>query len=99
MSKPQVITGKVVISRSPCHLPSDVQCFNAVDVFNFGDEEALLSDHYNVIVFSSQGSMPQCKRLSNGDLDGDTYLAIWDQALTQHIDPNLCIEDEVDFNI
>ena len=30
--------------------------------------------------------------LSNGDLDGDTYLAIWDDEMTRHVRPQQCFE-------
>ena len=46
-----------------------------------------LEDQYNVIVFSAQGRRPQFNKMSNGDLDGDSYLVIWDEDLTQYIDP------------
>ena len=51
--KPQVITGKVLVTRSPCHFPSDLQAFTAVE--NYAVREQFLDDNYNVIVFSSQG--------------------------------------------
>ena len=29
--KPKVLEGKILVTRSPCHFPSDLQGFNAVD--------------------------------------------------------------------
>jgi len=73
-----------LVTRCPCHFPSDVQRYTAVADYSFGEQDPYLEDQYNVIVFSSQGDIPQCKCLANGDLDGDTYLVIWDQELFKH---------------
>ena len=47
-----------------------------------------MHDNFNVVVFSSQGERPAFNKMSNGDLDGDTYFVCWDQELTQHFDPS-----------
>lgn len=80
---PEIIVGKVIMTRMPCHLPSDVQCFTAVD--NLDVFANNLHDNVNVVVFSSQGSFPSFNRMSNGDLDGDTYFVCWDQNLVKHV--------------
>ena len=49
--KPKIVEGKVILTRAPCHLPSDIQCFIAVD--NLAVRENYLHDNFNVIVFSS----------------------------------------------
>lgn len=36
---------------------------------------------YNVVVFSTKGERPDQHKLSNGDLDGDTYMVVWDSEL------------------
>ena len=65
----------------------------AVDSYAFGDD-MYLEDQFNVIVFSAQGDRPQFNKMSNGDLDGDTYLAIWDEDLTKFIEPENCFEPD-----
>ena len=47
-----------------------------------------------MIVFSSKGERPQFNKLSNGDLDGDNYLAIWDEEMTRHVGPYQCFEPD-----
>ena len=37
--------------------------------------------------------------LSNGDLDGDTYLAIWDPQMTEYLGPDDCEEPEEPENV
>ena len=68
----------------------------AVDEYEFGDDK-FLQDQYNVIVFSAKGSRPQCNKMSNGDLDGDTYLCIWDENLTESIGTESCKEPESNY--
>ena len=38
---------------------------------------------YNVVVFSTMGERPDQHKLSNGDLDGDTYMVVWDYDLVK----------------
>ena len=35
--------------------------------------------------------------MSNGDLDGDSYLVIWDKTLTKYINPISCVDPEVNY--
>ena len=49
--KPEIVEGNVVVTRAPCHLPSDIQCFKAVN--NLAVRDNYLRDNFNVIVFSS----------------------------------------------
>ena len=42
----------------------------------------------NIIVFSSKGSRPQCNQMSNGDLDGDKYLIIWNKDILSYVTPD-----------
>ncbi|KAL0945576.1 hypothetical protein HGRIS_014736 [Hohenbuehelia grisea] len=69
-----IITGTVMITRSPQIHPGDVQFVTAV-------RKAKLAHLKNVVVFSCRGrrSLPSC--LGGGDLDGDIYNLI--------LDPNL----------
>ena len=73
----QIITGNVVITRSPALHPGDVQCVSAVDV----PQESPLRALHNVVVFSSYGERDLPSQLSGGDLDGDLYNIIYDNDL------------------
>ena len=86
ISEPEVIKGPVLMTRSPCHKPSDIQCFKAVDRPQIRANN--FHDNFNVIVFSSQGTRPAFNKMSNGDLDGDTYFVCWDQEIVSHFDPD-----------
>lgn len=72
-----MITGNVVITRSPALHPGDVQCVTAVDVPIDSPLRAL----HNVVVFSSHGLRDLPSQLSGGDLDGDLYNIIYDNNL------------------
>ena len=74
---PKLLTGNVVITRSPALHPGDVQCVTAVDVPGDNPLRAL----HNVVVFSSHGQRDLPSKLSGGDLDGDLYNIIYDDAL------------------
>ena len=74
---PRLLTGNVVITRSPALHPGDVQCVTAVDV----PEDNPLRALHNVVVFSSHGQRDLPSQLSGGDLDGDLYNIIYDDAL------------------
>ena len=73
----QIITGSVVITRSPALHPGDVQCVTAVKVPSDSPLKAL----HNVVVFSSHGERDLPSQLSGGDLDGDLYNIIYDSSL------------------
>eukprot|EP00026_Physarum_polycephalum_P000038 Phypoly_transcript_00038.p1 GENE.Phypoly_transcript_00038~~Phypoly_transcript_00038.p1 ORF type:complete len:2405 (+),score=353.21 Phypoly_transcript_00038:1425-8639(+) len=67
--KPRLITGFVLVSRSPALHPGDVQKFKAV-------RNRVLDglDIKDCIVFSAQATArPDFHKLSGGDLDGDKY--------------------------
>lgn len=74
---PRLLTGDVVITRSPALHPGDVQTVKAVDV-PAGNK---LRDLHNVVVFSSKGERDLPSQLSGGDLDGDLYNVIYDDSL------------------
>lgn len=74
---PKLLTGPVVITRSPALHPGDVQCVTAVDVPADNPLRAL----HNVVVFSSHGQRDLPSQLSGGDLDGDLYNVIYDDTL------------------
>lgn len=73
----QLLTGNVVITRSPALHPGDVQCVTAVDAPPSSPLRAL----HNVVVFSSMGQRDLPSQLSGGDLDGDLYNIIYDNTL------------------
>lgn len=79
-TKPSVITGKVVVTRSPCLHPGDVRLLKAVD-------KQELSHLVNVIVFSSKGSVPEQNEMAGGDLDGDIYQIIWEKEIVNYLAP------------
>lgn len=72
-----LLTGSVVITRSPALHPGDVQCVTAVDAPGNSPLRAL----HNVVVFSSKGHRDLPSMLSGGDLDGDLYNIIYDDTL------------------
>lgn len=72
-----VLTGPVVITRSPAMHPGDVQCVTAVDV----PLDSPLRSVHNCVVFSSKGDRDLPSQLSGGDLDGDLYNVIYDATL------------------
>ena len=76
-SEGQLITGDVVITRSPALHPGDVQCVTAVNVPSDSPLQAL----HNVVVFSAKGQRDLPSQLSGGDLDGDLYSIIYDHSL------------------
>jgi RNA-dependent RNA polymerase len=43
---------------------------------------------YNVVVFSTKGDRPDQNKLSMGDLDGDTYMVLWDKDIVNEFKEN-----------
>lgn len=72
-----VLTGSVVVTRSPALHPGDVQCAFAVKV----PADSPLMALRNCVVFSSKGERDLPSQLSGGDLDGDLYNVIHDTNL------------------
>lgn len=72
--KPKVVTGPVTVGRSPCLHPGDIQPLTAVDV-------PQLRHLVDVIVFPRVGRRPIPSMLCGGDLDGDIYFCIFDEAI------------------
>ncbi|CAK0840587.1 unnamed protein product [Prorocentrum cordatum] len=72
----RVITGPVVIYRSPSYSPGDIRVLQAVDI---GGE--VLED---CILFSASGTRPAADTMSGGDLDGDLFAVFWDARITRY---------------
>lgn len=66
--------------------PGDVRVLKAVD------RPELRNQHCNVVVFSSKGDRPEQNKLSCGDLDGDSYLIIWEEDIMKHMNPEKMYE-------
>ena len=64
---PRLLTGDVVITRSPAMHPGDVQCVKAVDV----PPDSPLKALHNLVAFSRHGERDLPSQLSGGDIDGD----------------------------
>ncbi|KAL8699255.1 MAG: hypothetical protein Q9224_001493 [Gallowayella concinna] len=81
----EILTGRVVITRSPALHPGDVQYVESVDV----PLDSPLRSVHNCVVFSSKGNRDLPSQLSGGDLDGDLYNIIYDDSLmpTMRSDP------------
>lgn len=73
-----VLTGDVVVFRSPVQLMSDIQVMKACDYKSLG----YIKD---CIVFSTQGEIPPASILSGGDYDGDKASVIWDERIVKEI--------------
>jgi hypothetical protein len=64
---PEVITGKVIVTRNPVLHPGDLQIVTAVEP----PKDSALWDLRNCVVFSQKGARDLPSMLSGGDLDGD----------------------------
>lgn len=72
-----ILTGSVVVTRSPALHPGDVQCLSAINV----PADSPLRALQNCVAFSSKGTRDLASQLSGGDLDGDLYNIIYDASL------------------
>ncbi|KAJ3194438.1 hypothetical protein HK101_002707 [Irineochytrium annulatum] len=77
--EPVVIEGDVLVVRNPCYHAGDIIRLKAVR----GDEQ--VAHCLDVIVFSCQGERPDPDKSSGGDLDGDSFIAIWDERLLEAV--------------
>lgn len=68
------VEGPVVVGRSPCLHPGDIQPVKAV----YRDDLRHLVD---VVVFPNHGKRPIPSMLSGGDLDGDLMHVLWEPSL------------------
>uniref|UniRef100_M4BLR9 RNA-dependent RNA polymerase n=1 Tax=Hyaloperonospora arabidopsidis (strain Emoy2) TaxID=559515 RepID=M4BLR9_HYAAE len=66
----------VVVHRSPCHHPGDIRVlYCRIDV------PLPLRQLKDCIVFPCEGPRPHPDECTGGDLDGDTFVVIWDERL------------------
>jgi len=65
-----VYEGRVLLARHPIHNPAHMQAFQAVKQPAL---QAFLGPRAGVLFFSVQGTPSPASRLSEGDMDGDTY--------------------------
>ncbi|KXZ45061.1 hypothetical protein GPECTOR_59g670 [Gonium pectorale] len=70
----RLVGGSVVMIRNPCYDPADVRVLDVVDCPACGH----LVD---VLVLPTHGPRPTADEASGGDLDGDTFLVIWDEDI------------------
>jgi hypothetical protein len=74
------IVGDVLIARSPCNHPGDVQHARAVR------RNARFQDaHSGSLVFSARGERPLPDMLAGGDLDGDEFYVIHDPTIVPFV--------------
>jgi RNA-dependent RNA polymerase len=66
----ELITGKVIVSKSPWVHPGDVRVLNCVS-------KNELKGYFNIIIFSCKGERPEPSKMAFGDLDGDVYWISW----------------------
>jgi RNA-dependent RNA polymerase len=61
----------VLVTKNPCLHPGDIRKLKAVSV---PELESCMRD---CIVFSVDGSRPNCNEMAGSDLDGDQYWVYW----------------------
>ncbi|CAI5747319.1 unnamed protein product [Peronospora destructor] len=66
----------VAVHRSPCHHPGDIRVLRCRT-----DVPRQLCQLKDCIVFPCQGPRPHPDECTGGDLDGDTFVVIWDKRL------------------
>lgn len=76
-----------MVTKNPCSHPGDIRLLKAV---NKEDPRYDALSHYvNVIVFPTTGARPEQHKMSGGDIDGDVYMALWDELILEHLTPDV----------
>ena len=71
---PKIITGYMLLARNPSLHPGDIRVVRGVD-------HAALRHLKDVVVLPQKGDRDLASMCSGGDLDGDDYVVLWDEAL------------------
>ncbi|KAH8817394.1 RNA dependent RNA polymerase-domain-containing protein [Xylogone sp. PMI_703] len=79
----------ILVSRSPAHLPTDIQKVRARYV-------PKLKDIKDVALFSRKGPRPLADKLSGGDYDGDRCWICWDENIVKNFE-NASEPQDIDF--
>ena len=93
------IHGPVLVARSPCNHPGDIQKAIALSrptlmqrIKQHYHESLFLDD---VVVFSAEGQRPLPDKLAGGDLDGDEFYVIFDEDIVsaaKTAEPAKCLQ-------
>ncbi|XP_050414814.1 uncharacterized protein LOC126828846 [Patella vulgata] len=70
----KIITGRVIVVKSPCYHSGDLRKLNCVD-------NQKLRHLVDCVVFPTQGERPVSDEIAGSDLDGDKYFICWDKDL------------------
>ncbi|KAI0042274.1 hypothetical protein FA95DRAFT_1564481 [Auriscalpium vulgare] len=86
---PNIITGKVLVSRNPTRVASDIQKVEAI-------EHPELSEYVDVIVFPVEGPRSLASYLGGGDYDGDTVMVTWAAPIVDNFKEDERVMDKPD---
>lgn len=83
--------GTVIVSRSPSYTPGDVRVLESIDIDTSSSQNGrdqkvseLKNNLRNCIIFATKGNRPESDKMSGGDMDGDLFLVIYDERLTEY---------------
>ncbi|TNV86912.1 hypothetical protein FGO68_gene10314 [Halteria grandinella] len=86
INETEFVKGNVLVTKNPCSHPGDIRLLKAIgrDHPHF---DYFKKDYVNVIIFSTKGKRPEQHKMSGGDLDGDVYMAIWNEEILKCFSP------------
>ncbi|KAG2500164.1 hypothetical protein HYH03_001746 [Edaphochlamys debaryana] len=73
-----LLGGHVIMIRNPCYDVGDVRVLKVVDC-------PACAHLVDVLVLPVRGDRPTADEASGGDLDGDTFLVVWEPALVEAV--------------